>query len=64
VTESDAGTLEQVNPRATLRSVAGCGHMVPWDNLDDTTTEIESFIATIEARAGDAATSTSGGSAP
>lgn len=51
VTETDAETLGRVNPRATVRSVAGCGHMVPWDNLDDTTTEIENFIAAITAGA-------------
>jgi N-formylmaleamate deformylase len=47
VTSSDVEVLERTNPRATLRSVAGAGHMVPWDNLDDTTAEIESFIAAI-----------------
>jgi N-formylmaleamate deformylase len=49
VTASDVQTLERANPRATVRPVAGCGHMVPWDNLDDTTTEIERFVAAITA---------------
>lgn len=47
VTASEVQALERANPRATVRPVAGCGHMVPWDNLDDTTTEIERFVAAI-----------------
>jgi N-formylmaleamate deformylase len=47
VTASDVEAIERANPRATVRAVAGCGHMVPWDNLDDTTSEIESFVAAL-----------------
>jgi N-formylmaleamate deformylase len=47
VTASDVEAIERANPRATTRAVAGCGHMVPWDNLDDTTSEIESFVAAL-----------------
>jgi N-formylmaleamate deformylase len=45
VTAADAATLEQVNPRADVVAVPGCGHMVPWDNLDQTIAEIEAFVA-------------------
>jgi N-formylmaleamate deformylase len=47
VTVPDVRVLEQTNPRGIHHSVAGCGHMLPWDNLDDTTAEIERFVATI-----------------
>lgn len=47
VTAPDVEALERANPRAILRPVASAGHMVPWDNLEDTTAEIESFIAAI-----------------
>jgi hypothetical protein len=29
-------------------SVAGAGHMIPWDNLDQTTAEIETFLSKLE----------------
>ncbi|HTW19277.1 MAG TPA: alpha/beta hydrolase [Mycobacteriales bacterium] len=51
VTAPDVMTLQQTNPRAAHHAVAGCGHMVPWDNLDDTTAEIERFLTTTEERA-------------
>jgi N-formylmaleamate deformylase len=62
VTAPDIETLERANPRANLRAVAGAGHMVPWDNLEDTMAEIETFIAAInEAPSRNAASSTSEG---
>jgi N-formylmaleamate deformylase len=45
VTAADAALLRQVNPRADVVAVAGSGHMVPWDNLDQTVTEIERFAS-------------------
>lgn len=44
VTAADAATLAQVNPRADVVAVPGCGHMVPWDNLDQAIAEIEAFV--------------------
>jgi N-formylmaleamate deformylase len=45
VTEADAALLRQVNPRADVVAVADSGHMVPWDNLDQTVAEIEGFVS-------------------
>ena len=43
VTASDAAELGAANPRATLASVAHSGHMIPWDNLEETLQQIELF---------------------
>ena len=48
VTAADAARLERLNPRAKVVSVAKSGHMVPWDNLEHTLREIESFAAQAE----------------
>ena len=48
VTAADAAELERLNPRAKVVPVAKSGHMVPWDNIEDTLREIESFAATLE----------------
>lgn len=48
VTQEDAARLAQVNERASVVAVAGCGHMVPWDNLDQTVAEIETFMSKLE----------------
>jgi N-formylmaleamate deformylase len=45
VTSADAADLARVNPRADVVPVTGCGHMVPWDNLDQTSAEIEAFVS-------------------
>jgi N-formylmaleamate deformylase len=45
VTAADAAALEHVNPRADVVAVAHSGHMVPWDNLDQTVTEVGTFVA-------------------
>jgi N-formylmaleamate deformylase len=51
VTAADAALLRQVNPRADVVAVADSGHMVPWDNLDQTVTEIEGFVSRLGASA-------------
>jgi len=43
VTASDVAELGAANPRATLASVAHSGHMIPWDNLEETLQQIELF---------------------
>jgi len=48
VTPEDAARLAQANERASVVAVAGCGHMVPWDNLDQTVAEIETFMSKLE----------------
>jgi N-formylmaleamate deformylase len=48
VTPDDAARLAQVNERASVVTVTGCGHMVPWDNLDQTAAEIEAFLSKLE----------------
>jgi N-formylmaleamate deformylase len=48
VTSDDSTRLQQLNPRADVVSVAGAGHMIPWDNLDQTTAEIETFLSKLE----------------
>jgi N-formylmaleamate deformylase len=45
VTPDDAVLLERINPRAHAVAVPHSGHMVPWDNLDQTVAEIGTFIA-------------------
>jgi N-formylmaleamate deformylase len=47
VTADDAALLERVNPRADVVAVAHSGHMIPWDNLEQTVAEIEAFLAKI-----------------
>jgi N-formylmaleamate deformylase len=48
VTGDDAVRLQQANPRADVVSVAHAGHMIPWDNLDQTLSEIEAFLSKLE----------------
>ncbi|MGC9963152.1 MAG: alpha/beta fold hydrolase [Acidimicrobiales bacterium] len=48
VTSDDAAHLHEVNPRADLVSVAHAGHMIPWDNLEQTVGEIGSFLSKLE----------------
>ncbi|HLQ55225.1 MAG TPA: alpha/beta hydrolase [Streptosporangiaceae bacterium] len=45
VTAAEAADLARLNPRADVIPVTGCGHMIPWDNLDQTAREIESFVS-------------------
>lgn len=45
VTAADAVALEQVNPRADVVAVPHSGHMVPWDNLDQTVNEIRTLLS-------------------
>jgi len=51
VTAADAALLREVNPRADVVAVADSGHMVPWDNLDQTATEIAGFASRLGASA-------------
>jgi N-formylmaleamate deformylase len=48
VTATDAAVLERVNPRADVLTVASSGHMVPWDNLDQTVAQINAFMSKLE----------------
>jgi N-formylmaleamate deformylase len=48
VTAGDAARLAEINPRAGVVAVAYCGHMIPWDNLDQTVTEISTFMSKFE----------------
>ena len=45
VTADDAALLERVNPRADVVAVAHSGHMIPWDNLEQTVAGIEAFLS-------------------
>jgi N-formylmaleamate deformylase len=45
VTAADAALLEHVNPRADVVAVPRSGHMIPWDNLDQTVNEIAVFLS-------------------
>ena len=45
VTADNAALLERVNPRAGVVAVAHSGHMIPWDNLEQTVAEIEAFAS-------------------
>jgi N-formylmaleamate deformylase len=49
VTAEDAALLRQANPRADVVSVADSGHMVPWDNIDQTVAETETFLSRLGA---------------
>ncbi len=49
VTADDAALLGRVNPRADVVAVAHSGHMIPWDNLDQTVAEIEAFASKLGA---------------
>jgi N-formylmaleamate deformylase len=51
VTAEDVAVLRQANPRAEVASVANSGHMVPWDNLDQTVAETEAFLSRLGASA-------------
>lgn len=42
-----ADLLAELNPQASVVSVSGCGHMVPWDNTDETVAAVESFLASL-----------------
>ncbi len=48
VSSADASRLAEINPRGGVVSVPGCGHMVPWDNLDQTLHEISTFLSKLE----------------
>jgi N-formylmaleamate deformylase len=48
VTAEGADLLAELNPQASVVSVSGCGHMVPWDNIDETVSMIASFLATVD----------------
>lgn len=50
VTADDAAELRAANPRATTVAVAGAGHMVPWDNPEQTAQEIKSFVSKLEGQ--------------
>jgi N-formylmaleamate deformylase len=49
VTAEDADSLRQVNPRAEVLAVPDAGHMIPWDNLPQTVTDIEGFLSQLGA---------------
>jgi pimeloyl-ACP methyl ester carboxylesterase len=49
VTQAGAQELARVNPRARVVEVTGCGHMVPWDNLGQTTEELQLFLKTLQS---------------
>lgn len=49
VTRPDVAELAQVNPRAACVAVAHAGHMVPWDNPEQTAAEIERFVSKLQA---------------
>jgi N-formylmaleamate deformylase len=49
VTAADAALLKEVNQRADVVAVSGSGHMIPWDNLDQTVNEIERFASQLGA---------------
>jgi N-formylmaleamate deformylase len=51
VTAADAALLGRVNPRADVVAVPRSGHMVPWDNLDQTVNEIAAFVSKLGASA-------------
>ncbi len=51
VTATDAALLEQVNRRADVVAVPRSGHMIPWDNLDQTVNEIAAFLSKLGASA-------------
>jgi len=51
VTAEDAAEIGRANPRASVVSVAGAGHMVPWDNATQTSEEIEAFLSKLEGQA-------------
>jgi N-formylmaleamate deformylase len=50
VTAADAASLERANPRADVVAVPRSGHMIPWDNLDQTVNEIGAFLSRLGAR--------------
>jgi N-formylmaleamate deformylase len=45
VTADDVEELMAANRRAQVTGVSGCGHMVPWDNLEEMATCIDTFTA-------------------
>jgi N-formylmaleamate deformylase len=51
VTAADAASLEHVNPRADVVAIPRSGHMIPWDNLDQTVNEIGAFLSKLETSA-------------
>ena len=48
VTAADAVRLEQINPRAGVVSIASAGHMIPWDNPEQTLSEIGTFMTKLQ----------------
>lgn len=48
VSNADAARLGELNSRAGVVAVPGCGHMVPWDNLAQTTDEISTFLSKLD----------------
>ncbi len=44
VTEEGAADAARANPRATMRSIAGAGHMVPWDQPEQFLAELRSIL--------------------
>jgi N-formylmaleamate deformylase len=49
VTAEDAAEIARSNPLANVVAVADAGHMVPWDNAEQTADEISSFLSKLEA---------------
>jgi N-formylmaleamate deformylase len=48
VNDENATRLADINPLASVVSVAESGHMIPWDNLDQTIHEISTFMSKFE----------------
>ncbi len=48
VNADDAAEIAAVNPRAGVVSISGAGHMVPWDNPEQTASEIKTFVSKLE----------------
>lgn len=46
VTPEGVADVAAANPRAQVTGIAGAGHMIPWDNLDDFLRVVRSFLAT------------------
>jgi N-formylmaleamate deformylase len=52
VTADGVAEVRETNPRLDFVGVAGSGHMIPWDNLDDFLTETRSFLSRVSDRSG------------
>jgi N-formylmaleamate deformylase len=46
VTPEGVADVAAANPRAQVTGIAGAGHMIPWDNLDDFLRVVRGFLAT------------------